>query len=321
MWWKGFSLFLSLKKRKKNRRVILTKLIPHFHSAHDLLLLVPLSSRSLSTSFSFYSFWFYAVCVRVCHCMCLTSPKWRNIVLSLFLYPPRRFAWHSITAAKLDNKQSPPIPTTVFYSIWLPFSLGLPLISFCFVSFLTLFKWKKKFPLLQYRHTRKYINAFFLYRTWSEKSLHCLLFAHLPPKEKLENGNFSLGFFLVVRVVYICGQLNEDDEAGSGDDDKRKKNKKKEKKTKSRGKTNEKPYKTKFASITSWKRTVHYRHSIRCIFIISRKAKRWFYNWWNKPKAHNITIYVNIDCPAHRWQYKIPCIVHMFFIENIFLLP
>jgi hypothetical protein len=56
-------------------------------------------------------------------------------------------------------------------------------------------------------------------------SLFDEIIAHLPPKEKLENGNFSLGFFLVVRVVYICGQLKEDDEAGSGDDDKRKKNK------------------------------------------------------------------------------------------------
>jgi hypothetical protein len=82
-------------------------------------------------------------------------------------------------------------------------------------------------------------------------SLFDEIIAHLPPKEKLENGNFSLGFFLVVRVVYICGQLKEDDEAGSGDDDKRKKKQKKRKKTKSRGKTNEKPYKTTFASITS----------------------------------------------------------------------
>ena len=150
--WKGFSLSLFEKKRK-NRRVVLTKLIPYFHSAHDLLL-VSLSSRSLSTSFSI-SILFDSMCVCVCvslaHCMCLTSPKWRNIVLSL---PIRHVVLPDIQSRPQNltiNKVPPPLThhhhRLLFHLI--AFFFGLLLISFCFVSFSTLWKWKKKFPLLQ----------------------------------------------------------------------------------------------------------------------------------------------------------------------------
>lgn len=124
--------------------------------------------------------------------------------------PPRRFPWHSITAANLTiNKVLPPTTTTrVFYSIWLPFPSPPPL---CFI-FLSALKWKEKKRKRKFLKSsasvdtqRKYINAFFFFFLESCKKSLPSSFSLLCRKEN-ETATFYFSlfyFFLASRLHWV----------------------------------------------------------------------------------------------------------------------